>query len=75
MVAALMADALDQVTDRGCRQAALMQFVGRVGAEEAEALRSALAEVGKYPDCRSGLPQPASTCARHASTSVERLAP
>ena len=57
MVAALMADALDQVTDRGCRQAALMQFVGRVGADEAEALRHALAATGNLRAGRGGYPR------------------
>ncbi len=57
MVAALMADALDQVTDRGCRQAALMQFVGRVGADEAEALRHALAATGNLRASRGGYPR------------------
>jgi len=47
LVASLMVDVLDQVSDSGGRQAALMRFVGRVGADEADALRSALAEAGK----------------------------
>jgi len=42
-VADLMVDALDQAADRGDRRAALLQFVNRVGAEEADALRRALA--------------------------------
>ncbi|BBY65601.1 BlaI/MecI/CopY family transcriptional regulator [Mycolicibacterium helvum] len=46
LVAGLMVDVLDQVTDRGGRRAALMQFVERVGVDEANALRHALAEVG-----------------------------
>jgi predicted transcriptional regulator len=46
LVAALMVDVLDQVADRGGRHAALMRFVGRVGADEADALRRALAEAG-----------------------------
>lgn len=58
MVAALMADALDQVTDRGCRRAALMEFVGRVGAEEAEALRRVLAEVDKHRPAGRVCPNP-----------------
>ncbi len=45
LVAGLMVDALDQATDRGGRQAALMHFVGSVGADEAEALRRALDEL------------------------------
>lgn len=47
LVASLMVDVLDQVSDSGGRQAALMRFVGRVGADEADALRRALAEAGK----------------------------
>jgi predicted transcriptional regulator len=43
LMAALMIDVLDQVTDRGGRQAALMRFVQRVGADEVEVLRRALA--------------------------------
>ncbi len=45
LVAGLMVDALDQVADVGGRQAALMHFVERVGADEAEALRRALADL------------------------------
>src|ERR1700712_4929835 len=45
LVAGLMVDALDQVSDTGSRQAALVHFVERVGADEAEALRRALAEL------------------------------
>jgi predicted transcriptional regulator len=45
LVAGLMVDALDQVADVGSRQAALMHFVERVGADEAEALRRALADL------------------------------
>lgn len=44
LVARLMVDALAQVSDRSSRQAALMHFVGRVGADETDALRRALAE-------------------------------
>lgn len=47
LVAGLMVDVLDQVSDGRSRQAALMRFVKRVGADEADALRQALAEVGK----------------------------
>ncbi len=46
LVASLMVDVLDQVSDRSGRQAALMRFVRRVGADEADALRRALAEAG-----------------------------
>jgi predicted transcriptional regulator len=42
LVAGLMVDALDQASDTGSRQAALVHFVERVGADEAEALRRAL---------------------------------
>jgi predicted transcriptional regulator len=45
LVAGLMVDALDQAADSGDRQAALMNFVERVGADEADALRRALAEL------------------------------
>lgn len=45
LVAGLMVDALDQAADSGDRQAALVHFVERVGADEAEALRRALAEL------------------------------
>ncbi len=45
LVAGLMVDALDQVSDTGSRQAALVHFVERVGVEEADALRRALAEL------------------------------
>ena len=43
LVADLMVDALDQAADRGDRRAALLHFVNRVGVEEADALRRALA--------------------------------
>lgn len=43
LVAALMVDALDQAAGPGGRRAALLNFVERVGAEEADALRGALA--------------------------------
>jgi predicted transcriptional regulator len=42
LVAGLMVDALDQAADSGSREAALVYFVERVGADEAEALRRAL---------------------------------
>src|SRR6478735_5367098 len=45
LVAGLMVDALDQASDSGGRQAALVHFVERVGAGEAAALRRALAEL------------------------------
>jgi predicted transcriptional regulator len=40
-----LVDALDQAADSGSRQAALVHFVERVGADEADALRRALAEL------------------------------
>ena len=45
LVAGLMVDALDEAAGPGGRQAALMHFVERVGADEADALRRALAEL------------------------------
>ena len=45
LVAGLMFDALAQAEDSGDRQAALVHFVERVGADEADALRRALAEL------------------------------
>lgn len=48
LVAGLMADALDQLTDRGLRHNALMAFLGRVGADEVESLRRALSNVGDH---------------------------
>ena len=45
LVAGLMVDALDQASDSGSRAAALVHFVERVGADEAAALRRALAEL------------------------------
>lgn len=45
LVAGLMVDALDQARDFGARRAALVHFVERVGADEAAALRRALAEL------------------------------
>jgi predicted transcriptional regulator len=40
-----MVDALDQAADSGSREAALVHFVERVGADEAAALRRALADL------------------------------
>jgi predicted transcriptional regulator len=45
LVAGLMVDALHQVSDTGSRHGALVHFVERVGADEAEALRRALDEL------------------------------
>ncbi len=56
LVAGLMVDALAQAADSGDRQAALVHFVERVGADEADALRRALAdlEARHSPDRSSG---------------------
>ena len=45
LVAGLMVDALSQAASSGDREAALMHFVERVGAGEADALRRALADL------------------------------
>jgi predicted transcriptional regulator len=45
LVAGLMVDALDQAADTGSRRSALVHFVERVGVDEADALRRALAEL------------------------------
>ncbi|MBY0441118.1 MAG: BlaI/MecI/CopY family transcriptional regulator [Mycobacteriaceae bacterium] len=45
LVAGLMVDALDQAADIGSRKAALVHFVERVGVDEVDALRRALAEL------------------------------
>jgi hypothetical protein len=45
LVAGLLVDALDQAADSGDRRAALMHFVERVGVDEADALRRALADL------------------------------
>lgn len=45
LVAGLMVDALDQAVGTGGRQSALMHFVGKVGADEADALRRALEDL------------------------------
>lgn len=45
LVAGLMVDALDQAADSGDRHAALVHFVERVGADEADALRRALSDL------------------------------
>ena len=53
LVAGLMVDALDQADSRG-RTAALVHFVGRVGADEAAALREALAALEAKEDAAAG---------------------
>ena len=45
LVAGLMVDALDQAADSEDRRAALMHFGEQVGADEADALRDALADL------------------------------
>jgi predicted transcriptional regulator len=45
LVAGLMVEALSQAASSGDREAALMHFVERVGAGEADALRRALADL------------------------------
>lgn len=45
LVASLMVDALSEAHAPGSRHAALVSFVGRVGADEAAALRRALDEL------------------------------
>lgn len=45
LVAGLMVDALSQAANSGDRHAALVHFVERVGADEADALRRALADL------------------------------
>ncbi|MCW1958342.1 MAG: BlaI/MecI/CopY family transcriptional regulator [Mycobacterium sp.] len=51
LVAGLMVDALDQAVNSGDRRAALVHFVERVGADEADALRRALADLEtRQPD-------------------------
>src|SRR3954454_23112787 len=45
LVAGLMVDALAQANESNSRAAALMHFVGQVGADEADALRAALAKL------------------------------
>jgi predicted transcriptional regulator len=49
LVAGLMVDALDQAADSGGRHAALVHFVERVGADEADALRRALDDLKAKP--------------------------
>ncbi|MBY6675356.1 BlaI/MecI/CopY family transcriptional regulator [Rhodococcus sp. BP-332] len=50
LVASLMVDALQQADRSGGRAAALVHFVGRVGADEAAALREALAALETQAD-------------------------
>lgn len=50
LVASLMVDALQQADESGGRAAALVHFVGQVGADEAAALREALAKLDLSED-------------------------
>ncbi|MBS9371929.1 BlaI/MecI/CopY family transcriptional regulator [Rhodococcus sp. B50] len=55
LVASLMVDALDQADETAGRAAALVHFVGRVGADEAAALRAALAKLeARHGDDNTG---------------------
>ncbi|MDV8023154.1 transcriptional regulator [Rhodococcus sp. 15-725-2-2b] len=62
LVASLMVDALSQAPASGGRAAALVHFVGQVGADEAAALREALAALevaqstSKSPSAGDGRP-------------------
>ena len=62
LVASLMVDALSQAPTSGGRAAALVHFVGQVGADEAAALREALAALevaqstSKSPSAGDGRP-------------------
>lgn len=47
LIADLMVDVLDQFTGRGVHHSTLLIFLERVGVDEVEALRRALAEVGE----------------------------
>lgn len=62
LVASLMVDALQQADESGSRAAALVHFVGKVGADEADALREALAALEakeqSSKDLRSGTIRP-----------------
>lgn len=46
LVAGILAEVLDQLTDRTARRNALMTFLERFGPDEFEALRTALNEIG-----------------------------
>ena len=50
LVASLMVDALQQADESGGRAAALVHFIGQVGADEAAAMRQALAELDSQND-------------------------
>jgi len=56
LVAGLMVDALAQANNSGAREAALVHFVERVGADEADALRRALADLEAKEPSAGGRP-------------------
>ncbi|HNP56360.1 MAG TPA: BlaI/MecI/CopY family transcriptional regulator [Gordonia sp. (in: high G+C Gram-positive bacteria)] len=56
LVASLMVDVLDSADAPGSREAALVSFVGQVGAVEAAALRSALDKLAAAQDRRDEKP-------------------
>ena len=56
LVASLMVDVLDSADAPGSREAALVPFVGQVGAVEAAALRSALDKLAAAQDRRDEKP-------------------
>lgn len=56
LVAGLMVDALAQASNSGARGAALVHFVERVGPDEADALRRALADLEAKDPSAGGRP-------------------
>ncbi|AMT71064.1 BlaI/MecI/CopY family transcriptional regulator [Mycobacteroides immunogenum] len=56
LVAGLMVDALAQANNSGAREAALVHFVERVGPDEADALRRALADLEAKDPSAGGRP-------------------
>ncbi|MEU1426811.1 BlaI/MecI/CopY family transcriptional regulator [Nocardia sp. NPDC005746] len=57
LVASLMFDALQQADEVGSRRAALVHFVEQVGADEADALRAALAKLEATEVARKDKPE------------------
>lgn len=57
LVASLMVDALQQADEVGSRRAALVHFVEQVGADEADALRAALAKLEATEVARKDKPE------------------
>ncbi|MFE3099310.1 BlaI/MecI/CopY family transcriptional regulator [Nocardia tengchongensis] len=57
LVASLMFDALQQADEVGSRRAALVHFVEQVGADEADALRAALAKLEATEVVRKDKPE------------------